>query len=158
MIRNRILEIVIFLIDYAHRQAGRLPDTGDVWEALEAQGYSDDEITSAYTWFLRRYETRPRRYFSVFPKSASARRVLTPPERAQLSTEAQGLLFKLQQAQVIDQEQFEAVLDRLSLLRSGSVGLDQAKFLISSVIFGEADEVDALTVFDADITQSDFVN
>ncbi len=151
--RNRMFEIVVFLIDYMQGDAGRLGDTDELWAALEAQGYSEEEITTAYSWLLRRVENVPRRYFSNFPTMHSSQRILTADERSRLTTDAYGFLVRLDDLGVIDDEQMEAVLDRVWMIMPRPVTVEQVKLIASSVIFSELDEDEALTLFD---TEADF--
>jgi len=156
--RNRVFEIVVFLIDYMQGDAGRLSDTDDLWPALESQGYSDDEISSAYSWLLNRFENTPQNYFSGFPVTHSSNRILTAFERSQLTTEAHGFLLKLLYASVINDEQFETIMERISTFGPKPVTLDQAKLITSSVVFSELDEFDTLTLFDTDGDYTSFTN
>ena len=155
--RNRVFEIVMMLIDYMRGDAGRLSDADDFWEALEAQGYSDDEISSAYSWLLKRFEHTPKSYFSDFPTGHTSNRILTSLERSHLAPEAHGLLIKLLNAMVISDEQFETIMGRVSVYVTQPVTLEQAKLIVSSVLFSELDEFDALALFDADGGQASYV-
>jgi uncharacterized protein Smg (DUF494 family) len=156
--RNRVFEIVVFLIDYMQGDAARLSDTDDLWATLESQGYSEDEISSAYSWLLKRFENHPQRYFSSFPATPSSHRVLTASERSQLTTEAYGFLIKLSNTSVLSDEQFETIMNRLSAFGPMPVTLDQIKLLASSVVFSELDEFDAIELFDSDGDHTSFVN
>jgi len=156
--RNRVFEIVVFLIDYMQGDAARLSDTDDLWATLEAQGYSEDEISSAYSWLLKRFENTPQRYFSSFPATQSSYRVLTTSERSQLTTEAYGFLIKLSNTAALNNEQFEIIMNRLSAFGPMPVTLDQIKLLASSVVFSELDEFDAIELFDSDGDHTSFVN
>jgi|GEM_PF-1166671 len=156
--RNRVFEIVVFLIDYMQGDAARFSDTNDLWATLEAQGYSEDEISSAYSWLLKRFENTPQRYFSSFPATPSSHRVLTASERGQLTTEAYGFLIKLSNTSVLSDEQFEIIMNRLSAFGPIPVTLDQIKLLASSVVFSDLDEFDAAELFDSDGDHTSFVN
>ena len=156
--RNRVFEIVVFLIDYMQGDAARLSDTDDLWATLEAQGYSEDEISSAYSWLLKRFENTPQRYFSSFPATPSSHRVLTASELSQLTTEAYGVLIKLSNTSVLNDEQFEIIMNRLSAFGPKPATLDQVKLLASSVVFSELDEFDAIELFDSDGDHTSFVN
>jgi uncharacterized protein Smg (DUF494 family) len=156
--RNRVFEIVVFLIDYMQGDAARLSDTDDLWATLEAQGYSEDEISSAYSWLLKRFENTPQRYYSDFSTTLSSHRVLTISERNQLTTEAYGFLIKLSNTAVLNDEQFEIIMNRLSAFGPRPVTLDQVKLLASSVVFSDLNEFDAIELFDSDGDHTSFVN
>jgi uncharacterized protein Smg (DUF494 family) len=156
--RNRIFEIVVFLIDYMQGDANRLAESDDLWATLEARGYSDDEISSAYSWLLKRFEAAPRHYYSEFPSIQSSRRILSPSERGQFTTEAYGFLIKLHDLSVMDNEQFEAIVDRVAAVGPMPATLEQIKMIVSSVVFSDLDEYDALALFDSDGDFSSFTN
>ncbi len=135
--RNRILEIVVFLMDYLQHGTGEnfLPD--EVSNTLEQMGYSDTEINSAYTWMLGRLNDTPETYFSKFSKEPFSHRILTSTERQQISADAYGFLLKLRNFSLLDDEQFEASIERAVQLGSYPVTESQMKLLVSSVIFPE---------------------
>ena len=113
--RNRILEIVVFLIDFMQGNKGNLAGSEDLSTVLEAEGYSQDEISSAYSWLLQRFDNAPEQYFSEIPVMNASTRVLTPIERFQLSHEAQGFLLKLVNLSLIDHEQLEGIMERVAV-------------------------------------------
>ena len=156
--RNRVFEIVVFLIDYMQGSAGRFSGADEVWDVLEAQGYSDDEISSAYSWFLKRLDNAPQQFFSAFPKQHSSNRILNPLERGLMSTAAHGFLLKLLSLSLISDEQLEAILDRLSAYGPKPATLEHIKLIASSVVFSDLSETDALAMFDGKSGRSHFVN
>lgn len=156
--RDRILEIVVFLIDYMQEHREQVSDIDDISSILETMGYQDDEISAAYSWLMDRINPEAEEYFASFPLRHSSTRVLTASERALLSTEAQGFLFKLVNLGLIDDEQFEIVLDRLSVMSAASVTEEEIKTVASAVLFHDIEELDGLNLFDITSPLSPFVN
>jgi uncharacterized protein Smg (DUF494 family) len=156
--RNRILEIVVFLIDFMQGNKGQLSGTEDLSSVLEAEGYSEDEISTAYSWLLQRFDNAPEQYFSEIPDMNSSTRVLTPTERLQLTSDAQGFLMKLVNLSLVDHEALEAILERVSVFGSRSVSLDQIKLIASSVVLTDVDEVDDLALADGNSDRSLHIN
>jgi uncharacterized protein Smg (DUF494 family) len=155
---NRILEIVVYLMDQMRENNGGLPDVEEVLVDLRSLGYSQVEIKSAYAWVVDRFDGSAETYFTDFPIEHYSNRVLTPYERLQLPAEAFGFLIKLVNIKVIDDEQLETILER-SLSYSGHpVTLDQVKAVASAVLFDEVVEPDAPSVFDAKIDPSLNIN
>ncbi len=155
---NRIFEIVVYLIDYMQGDPGRFAATDELWEELEAQGYSDDEISSAYSWLLKRFDSSSQRFFTSFPKEHSSNRILTVAERSQLTTEAHGFLVKLLNRNLINDEQFEAILDHVSAYGPKPATLDHIKVIATSVVFSGWGEFDALAKPDETGSSSHFLN
>ena len=147
--RNRILEIVVFLMDYLQQgTAGNyLPD--EISSTLEEMGYSDNEINSAYKWMLERINDVPESCYSKFSKGQVANRILTPGERQQISSEAYGFLMKLRNFSLIDDEQLESSIERAIQLGTYPVSEHQMKLLTSSILFPELGGV----IFEASANQ-----
>ena len=72
--RNRILEIVVFLMDYIRDEHEQQSEADDVSIALKNLGYSEPEIGAAYSWFLDQFKGTPEQFFSEFPQSSSPQR------------------------------------------------------------------------------------
>ena len=62
--RNRILEIVLFLMDFMRDNEDHKSAPDELSSALQNMGYSEQEITTAYTWFLDQYNGATEQYFS----------------------------------------------------------------------------------------------
>lgn len=135
--RNRILEIVVFLMDYLQHGAGGNFRPDEISNTLEQMGYSDNEINSAYKWMLDRLDETSETYFSKFSKEPFSHRILTSAERQQISADAYGFLLKLRNFALIDDEQFESSIERAAQLGNYPVSENQMKLLVSSVLFPE---------------------
>ena len=156
--RNRILEIVVLLIDYFREHQDHFMNVEDLSTTLKARGYTDSEISSAYSWLLERYDDSPERYFSDIPDFPASNRVLSESERHVVSAEAHGFLLKLLNLAVIDNEQFETIIERAGVVASLPITLDQAKMIASSVIFRELDGIDRISLFDTEGDTSSIIN
>jgi len=155
-LRNRILEIVVFLMDYLRENGGPVGEVDDLSEQLTEMGYSDIEISSAYSWILEKMDRTPETCYSGFPANHASARVLTAEERGQLSPEAYGFLIKVRYLGLVDGEQLESILDRLALLGSAPVALDQVKLLASSILFRDGEDPRPLESADSDGRVTDF--
>jgi uncharacterized protein Smg (DUF494 family) len=155
---NRILEIVVYLMDQMRENNGGLPDVEEVSSELRTLGYSQSEIKSAYTWVVDRFDGSSETFFTDFPIEHFSNRVLTPYERLQLPPEAFGFLIKLINLKVIDDEQLEAVLERTLNYGGRPISMDQIKAIASAVLFDEVTEPDAPSVFDSKIDPSLNIN
>lgn len=145
---GKILEIVMFLIDYMRSRQGRLPASDDFSITLRNMGYTDHEISSAYFWLMNRFDNPPEEVFADFPAIGRSTRILTDSERMQLTTGAHGLLLKLLSFGLIDDEDLETILERVNFFGSEPVTEEQIKLVASSVVFDGLDEIthiDSLT-------------
>ena len=136
--RNRILEIVVFLMDFMREHSERQSAPDDISLELIDMGYSDNEINTAYNWFLEQFNSSIEEYYKDFPDTANSVRVLTEEERQQLSSESYGFLLKLLNNRILNPEQFETVLERVLLLIGETIDVDRMKIIVSSVLFKES--------------------
>lgn len=152
--RNRILEIVVFLMDFMREHNERRSTPDDLSLELKDMGYSDQEIDTAYNWFLEQFNSSIEEYYTEFPESGNSMRILTDEERHQLSAESYGFLLKLLNNQIIQPEQFEMILERVTLLSGEPINLDQLKIIVSSVLFHNIDQFEINTFFDTPVDGS----
>lgn len=155
---NRVLEIVVYLIDHMREHQGILPSMDDLTPDLQSLGYSDSEISSAYSWVIDRFEHNDEPFFAQFPEEHHSNRVLTQYERLQLSPEAYGFLVKLIALSVIDDEQFETVLERAFSVSPQRVDLEQVKLVTAAVLFNEFSEMESLALLDPKIDPTLTIN
>lgn len=155
---NRVLEIVVYLIDHMRENSGMLPSMDDLTPDLHSLGYSDNEISTAYSWVIDRYEHNNEPFFAQFPEEHHSNRVLTQYERLQLTPEAYGFMVKLVALSVIDDEQFETVLERAFSISPQRVSLEQIKLVTAAVLFNEFSEIESLALFDPKIDPTLTVN
>ena len=147
---SKILEIVVYLIDHLRENEGQISDMDDVSSDLRSMGYTDNEISSAYSWVLERYGTGDKLYYSDFPEDHSSLRILSHAERYQFAPEAYGFVLKLMNLGLLDDEQFEMILDRGTMLGSRPVTQDQVKLIASSFVFADNTDLDSFNWVDRD--------
>jgi uncharacterized protein Smg (DUF494 family) len=157
--RDRILEIVLLLIDFMQQNRGAVSDIDDISSALEMEGFSEREISAAYAWLVKRYGSWPECLYEHFPGSHMSNRVLTAAERRRMSPEAHGFLIKLLHLKLVDDAEFEDILEGTAARGAGAITLEDIKLLASSVVFQDSEESAGLNLFDpSDDNTSTFVN
>ncbi len=156
--RDRILEIVVFLMDYMRDSRDPGPETEDFSSTLKHMGYSENEISSAYFWLMNRFDDTPEQLFAEFPDHYHANRILTTSERVRLTTEAHGFLVKLLNLSLIDSEQMENILERIAVFGADPVNVEQVKIIASTVVFREFDDFGTLDLEDPDSSRSILIN
>jgi len=145
-------------MDYMRDSKGCLSESEDFSTTLKTMGYSDNEISSAYFWLWNRFDNSPEWLYSEFPKVHMTNRVLTAAERVRMTTEAYGFLLKLLNLSLIDSEQFETVLERVSVFGGDPVSFDQIKAIASALVFLEFDEFGSVEQFDIKSDRLKMVN
>ena len=99
-------------------------------------GFSDNEISSAYGWFLEEVQSRDMQEIITERNGNAPPRHFSEPEKQVFSVEARGFLIQLYQMGLLSPEQFEAIIDRVNLLEPSSVDINTLKIIASSIIFG----------------------
>lgn len=155
---DRILEIVVLLIDYLDTEQEILPAIDDLAATLRTQGYTDTEISSAYDWLMDRYDISGEKHFSGFSRFSHSIRVLSIDERHALSSEAQGFLIRLQHLSLIDHEQLERILDRAIITATLPVTVEQIKEISAAVLFADPGLSDRIRSYEHDRDSSGFIN
>ena len=135
--RNRILEIVVFLMDFLQQGAKENFHLDELSDTLEQMGYSDSEISSAYKWMLERLHGNPEKYYDKYPEKPKSLRLLSSVERQQISPAAFGYVLKLKNLNLITDLDMESILEKASQIGTYPMSENQMKLLVSSVVFPE---------------------
>lgn len=140
---DRVLEIVVFLMSKIKDQQGRLDDLDEIATYLKNQGFTENEISSAYSWFLDHLQN-DNEFLYNSTISANATRILSDQERQLFSSESVGYLLQLRHLGLLSDQQFEMVLERGSMIWTSSINLDQVKMLIETILFSESRAIESV--------------
>lgn len=133
---ERILEIVFYLVQHMRNNNGTVLHLEDISKSLKNMGFSDNEISSAYGWFLEEVQSRDMQEVVTERNGDTPPRHFSEQEKQLFSVEARGFLIQLYQMGLVSPEQFEAIIDRVNLLEPSSVDINTLKIIASSIIFG----------------------
>lgn len=137
--QDRILEIVVYLMNQLSEEQGSLNSIDDMSDDLRSMGFTDKEISSAYSWLLNHFEDYPESFeFRDNNKKRKSFRVLSDIERKIISAEGYGYLLQLRQLGLLTTEQFEMILDRCALFTTDPVSSDEVKMFASATMFDTA--------------------
>ncbi len=138
---ERILEIVIYFMRHLEENNGRLDGLKQMAEDLRSQGFTDNEINSAYLWVLEQFY-QPE--FVVEGKktnySGSYHRILSDYERDHFTTNGYGTLIQMRKLGVIDDNQIEMIIERAILGPNGKLGAAAVRNLAWSFLVDSAQE------------------
>ncbi len=134
--QDRILEIVVYLMNQLNDQQGNLGSLDEMSADLRSMGFTDNEISSAYNWLLKHFDDYPES-FSEGGRTVSNKsiRVLSEAERKVISPEAFGYLLQLRYINLLTTEQLEMILDRCTLFDAEPIDLGDMKVLASAMMF-----------------------
>ncbi len=149
--QDRILEIVVYLMNQLNDQQEMLGNIDEMSADLRSMGFTDSEISSAYNWLLQHFDDYPGSFsFSDKNIGNEAIRVLSETERKIIAPEAYGYLLQLRHLRLLTIEQLEMILDRCALFASDPIDVSEIKILASAAMFdtGSADLPFAIWVGD----------
>ncbi|MFW9616051.1 DUF494 family protein [Aquabacterium sp.] len=119
------------------------PDADQLARKLTAVGFEQEEIAEALTW-LGGLRSLSGEKSDLRAPSELATRVFADAELERLGAEALGFLQFLVSAGVLSPKAREIVLDRVTAVPKGPVGLDDFKVLLLLIFWGLGEEPDAL--------------
>lgn len=135
--RERILEIVSLIAQFVMEERDPLTEI-EIIEELLAAGFESEEINAAFNWITNISFTPPAK---ARPQLAAAgNRVFSPEEARLLSCESRGLLLRLRELGVLDDELCEEIIDRARQTADGEVGLKELKTLAALTLFTRAQD------------------
>jgi|WetSurMetagenome_2_1015567.scaffolds.fasta_scaffold46194_3 uncharacterized protein Smg (DUF494 family) len=137
--QERIIEIVMFLLSEIRRTKKPLGEL-DIHE-LEDRGYSQAEITSAFSWIHERYSGDPASRTEWTARSGSFR-ILHPAERMVISPEAYGYLLQLHALGMVTQEDVEVVVERSMMSGLERITVPEIQSIVMGMLF-DGDFLDA---------------
>ncbi|MBN1754819.1 DUF494 family protein, partial [bacterium] len=106
-----------------------------VFDDLQKIGYSRSEVDGAMDWLIGKYGESKLRSKSDFRKLDKPLRVLSNTERKFFTRDAYGYLHKLQCLGLLDDDQFEMIIARGTLVNEDILDKDTIKALASLFLF-----------------------
>lgn len=130
------MEIVVYLMNQLNDRQGTMVSIDEMSADLRSMGFTDNEISSAYSWLLKHFEDYPHS-FAIKGKEIGKRsvRILSETERKIISPQAYGYLLQLRHLGLLTAEQMEMILDRCMLFGGGPVDTEEMKVLASTAMF-----------------------
>lgn len=132
---DKILEIITYLAENIVK--GKSVEK--IKDKLLLQGYSEDEINLALSFFLFASKSKDNRPIHKMEDFSTAR-ILHTIESLLISPEAYGHLLKLRALKIIDDEQMERIIEESLLHAEDQIGVDEMKKIAMKVIFHFKDE------------------
>lgn len=129
--RSRIMNIISFIIKEVLGGNGFFETETEIVESLMDQGYSLEEINSAFDWLfsLVTKGTVKKRI-----KPTTSKRVLHYLEWLRLNSSAYGLLIRMQESGLITPAQQEEIIEQ-ALAANEEVGPEEIKRIAGQVVF-----------------------
>jgi len=132
--KETVLDVLIYLFDhYVEEELEIAPDQPDLKSQLVQAGFADLQVDKAIDW-LEGLATQKDVLDANVLRSKSIR-IYNDVENEKLDVECKGFLLFLEQSGVLDSEDRELVIDRVMALETGSIELQQLKWVVLMVLF-----------------------
>jgi uncharacterized protein Smg (DUF494 family) len=135
--KEKVVELLIFIMSeiQENKQISEI-DLGD----LQTRGYTQSEISAAFTWVYENIELKQRQRPAGTSLSApGSRRVLHDAEKAALTTESQGYLIQLTELGVLDDRECETVIERAMMAGYEKLSVPELREIVATVLFARGD-------------------
>jgi len=133
---ERLVEILIYIMSEMRRDRAVSQNLDLLSKNLLNEGYSESEISSAFTWLLDKLDNEPE---EVLEKREAALngsfRHLHEIEKSIISVEAYGYLIQIKALGLITEFDFEQIIERALMLGLPLVGLQDVKSIVAAQMF-----------------------
>lgn len=133
---DRLLEIVVLIMSHIRETQGQVDSFDDISDDLKSQGFTDSEISFAYSWVIDHLQGEPET-LSECPPTGDSIRVLSEKERQHFTSEAYGYLLQMKYLNLLSDNDMELILERGGTIGATPIDLDQIKIVIGAVLFRE---------------------
>ena len=131
--QERIVEILMYVLSEARKTNKQIGEI-DV-SALERQGYSQTEISLAFSWLFDRLSVGIENSPIVPEEHSTSFRVLHHAEKYAITPEAFGYLIQLRELNIISDAEFEIVIERSLLTGFERLEISAIQAIVASVLF-----------------------
>jgi len=132
--KERIVEILIYLM--SEMQENKTLNDIDLSD-LKSRGYTQSEISAAYSWIFENMESAPHGTMRSGRPSGSSRRVLHDAEKLVLSTESQGYLIQLRELGLLDDGDLETAIERAMVAGYDKLTIGEIRQIIAAILFSK---------------------
>jgi uncharacterized protein Smg (DUF494 family) len=140
---ERVVEILIYLMQEIRHNRKNVDQMDGLSKDLIRQGYTENEINAAFSWLFERIKSDTEEIIVNEEAGSDSYRVLSDVEKLIVSPEAFGYTIQLRQLRLIDQTEFEQIIERAMMLGASSIGIEDVKSIVASLFFN-SDEIDIL--------------
>lgn len=132
---ERVVEILIYIMSEIRRNRNVTTKLDILSESLIEKGYSESEISSAFSWLMDRLNNESEEIIAKQePSLSNSFRHLHEIEKAVISIEAYGYLIQLRELGIIDHLDLEQILERAMMSGASEVDVDDVKAVVAAML------------------------
>jgi uncharacterized protein Smg (DUF494 family) len=128
---ERIIEIIVYVVSEL-KIKNNINDV-DITE-LQRRGYSNSEISTAFSWMVDRMEISERMILSQ-PVSTKSFRILHDLERELFTSDAWGEIVQMNTLGLINNDHIELLIERAAMMGIRQIDSSHLKTYIANIVF-----------------------
>ncbi len=132
---DRVVEILAYIMTEIRGQKSNPDKLELISRDLLQRGYSQHEISFAFSWLFERYNGESEEVFGISPASRNSFRVLHELEKAVIAPEAYGYLLQLKQLRLLNDVEVESIIERAMMAGVARVTMAEVKALVVATLF-----------------------
>lgn len=133
---DRIVDILILILSEIRKSDARPAKLELLSKDLLKKGYTETEISSAFSWLLSRFKGDSEEIVqNLGPSLKNSFRILHEIEQSVITAEAYGYLIQLKELELINEMDMEFVLERALMLGTSKVNVSDIKNIVASMLF-----------------------
>ncbi len=136
---KRFLDVLNFVLDEMSEDSSGDLDLETMVDAMQDEGFSDDEIQSAMSWIMSNGDSLERSSIQFSAVSPPIWRMLNEIEEQSIPPKAYSYLLKLRRLNILTDDNLEKVIDRAVDLRLFNMNVEDMKDLIAAVVLNFED-------------------
>jgi len=143
--KEDVLDVLMYLFEnYMDDESTLEADAESLRGQLHEAGFLHSEISKAFTW-LEDLAAAQENHSRQGMTAGRSMRVFNPAEEKRMDLESRGFLLFLEQMGVLDDVSRELVIDRIMVLETAEVDVDQVKWVVLMVLFNQPGLEEAFT-------------
>lgn len=141
--KENILDVLMYLFEHFMDEDNQIGHDQDALKVeLVAAGFQGAEVNKAFAWLEALSERQIVE--ENFKQSTVSLRVYLPDECSKLDVDCRGFLMFLEQANILDPQTRELVIDRVMALDTEEFTLEQLKWVVLMVLFNQPGQESSL--------------
>ncbi len=134
--QERLIDIIMYLLKEFNNNK-TYDDYNSLSEKLIANGYTNVEINFALNWIFNNLAEKKRNRNEQFEYTPRANRLLHDLEKIVFSKNAYGYLLQMRQLGLLNDVEFEEIIDEALLNASTPVEVDDVKRIAALILFDD---------------------
>jgi uncharacterized protein Smg (DUF494 family) len=136
LMNERVVEILVYIMSEIRGGKPIANDLEVISRDLLQRGYTQNEISSAFSWLFDRYQGESEELVrNTGPRLQDSFRVLHDLERIVISPQGYGYLLQLKHLGILSDAELEQIIERAMMLGATRLSETAIKSLVASTLF-----------------------